>query len=284
MLNNTEYEHQYIDFPYLVEGNLIKKVESLKNVIEELNTFITFPVSIDEIDKRTNNSLDFMQLLNEIHRHCTTAVRVMRLNKSDGNAIELYWTDDDPYNSKFNVDYNDVEKFSIIIEKINLGVHHVDCCISTPRKLKIQKEKLMSIIEIHFEYTEPELLDLTEDKKVFFKHTIKHSEYMSDSDDYDVWMAWDILGKNYQEAYFDHEDPRDWDITHPMGHAGGFHINLSEPPATLQSLIRSDDMQNWFKEYNMNYKPYMNNYPLGNVIEGKDYLKNITKCDITYND
>lgn len=283
MLNNTEYSYHYITHPYLesnymVKGNLSNRVNLLKDVIDELNTFVTFPVSTAMIDnKHTDTPLNFMQLLNEIHRYSTTAVRVMRLNKSDGNTIELYWTDDDPYNSKFNVDYNDVEKFALLMDKANLGVHHVESAIPTPRKLALPR---IETVEVSFDYTEPEILDLTEDKKVFYKHTIKHEEYMSDSDNYDVWMAWDILGKNYQEAYFDHDDPTEWDITHPMGHSGGFQVSLSEH--TLQSLIKSNDMQNWFKEYNLSYNRMMNNFPLGNVIEGKEHLNNMEECTISY--
>ena len=43
----------------------------------------------------------------------------------------------------------------------------------------------------------------------------------------------------------------------------------------LQTLIKGDDMQNWFKSYNIEYTKKLNNFPLGNVIEGKDNLHNI---------
>ena len=273
MLNNAEYSFQYSSLPYLISeyketGVLTKRVTALKEVIEELNTFVTFPVSTDDIDKRVDYSLDFMQLLNEIHRYSTTAVRVMRLNKSDGNAIELYWTDNDPYNSKFTVKHDDIEKFDMLMEQVNLGVHNVDCTVPTPRKLSTTPS---DTFEVSFNFTEPEVLD-HEDNKVFFKNTSEHTEYMSDSG-YDVWMGFDILGKNYQEAYFDHDNPTEWDVTHPLGHSGGFHINLTD--TTLQTLIKGDDMQNWFKSYNIEYTKKLNNFPLGNVIEGKDNLHNI---------
>ena len=269
MLTSAEYSYKYTYYPYKIKGNLINRVTALKEVIEELNTFVTFPVSTDDIDKRVDYSLDFMQLLNEIHRYCTTAVRVMRLNKSDGNAIELYWTDNDPYNSKFTVKHDDIEKFDMLMEQVNLGVHNVDCTVPTPRKLSATPS---DTFEVSFNFTEPEVLD-HEDNKVFFKNTSEHTEYMSDSG-YDVWMGFDILGKNYQEAYFDHDNPTEWDVTHPLGHSGGFHINLTD--TTLQTLIKGDDMQNWFKSYNMDYTPMMNNFPLGNVVEGKNYLQELT--------
>jgi hypothetical protein len=261
---------------YKETGVLSKRVEDLKEVIKEVNTFVTFPISIDDIDKRADLSLDFMQLLNEIHRYSTTAVRVMHLNKSDGNVIELYWTDNDPYNSKFNVERNDIEKFNTLMEQVNLGTHNIDCMVPTPRKLSATPS---DTFEVSFNFNEPEVLD-HEDKKVFFKNTSEYMEYMSDDNKYDVWMEISILGKNYQEAYFDHEDPTEWDITHPLGHSGGFHINLTD--TTLQTLIKSDDMQNWFKSYDIKYTPMLNNFPLGNVITGKDNLQNITKCNITY--
>ena len=82
MLNNAKYYHQYISYPYLINGYkeagvLTTRVENLKEVIKELNTFVTFPVSPDDIDKRADHSLDFMQLLNDIHRYCTTAVMLL---------------------------------------------------------------------------------------------------------------------------------------------------------------------------------------------------------------
>jgi len=297
MLNNAHYEYKNIRFSS-VQGNqdinIIKeRSKKLLNVIEELNTMgITFPVSIDYINNEIDNldfeKLDFMQLLNRIHRYCTVVVRNLHVNKSDGNVIELYWSDDDPYNSKFNIRYRDVEKFSILMQQGNLGVHNIDSHIPTPRKLKYLKEHyegLVDTFEVQFDFVEPEILDLTEDKKIFFKDIqADYHQYASDSDDYDVWIATDIVGKNYQEAFFDYEDPREWDITQPLGHSAGFHVNLSDPPATLQCLIRSKDMQDWFKEHNLNYKTYMNNYPLGNIVEGRGHLKNIkNKCIVTYN-
>ena len=299
MLSNTTYEYQYITYPYLrgepgqeKDINLVREeCKNLKQVIEELNNFgLNFPITIGTINNELNNldldKLDFMQLLNRIHRCCTVAVRNLHANKSDGNVIELYWSDDDPYNSKFNIHYNDVDKFYTLMEQGNLNVHEVDSCVPTPRKLKYSTELKSDTFEIHFEYVEPEILDLTEDKKIFFKDIpADYHQYASDSDDYDVWIAIDITGKNYQEAFFDHDDPREWDVTQPLGHSAGFHINLSNPPGTLQSLIRSNDMQDWFKEHNLNYMTHYNNYPLGKVIEGKIHLKNIieNKCIVTYN-
>jgi len=269
--NDTQRIHNMSSFPYLLSnyveaGILTNRVTALKEVIEELNTFVTFPVSIDDIDKRTARSLDFMQLLNEIHRHCTTAVRVLRTN-----THKLHWGD----NIKFTIGNHDVDRFAILMHKLNLSVHAVDCCVPTPRKLE-HNENRINVFETSFDFTEPEVIDLTEDKKVFFKHSHNYQtpKYMSDSDDYDVWLQYDILGKTYQEAYFDHDDPTEWDVTHPLGHSGGFHINLTD--ITLQTLIKSDEMQNWFKSYNMDYTPMMNNFPLGNVVEGKNYLQELT--------
>ena len=319
MLNNahigtTKQMHKITSLPYLVSDFeccdswvLTKRVAELKELIEELNTFVTFPVSIDHIDDVLLNDtkLNFQHLLNEMHRHCTTALTVLRNNthtsKLFASTGRLHWGNvhGDPTiigsmnNVEFTISNDDVDKFAILMEKINLGVHAVESRVPTPNKLNdwtnpdpdnpdpISKERA-DRFEVTFDFVEPQVLDLTEDKKVFFKQTIDYQtlEYMSDSDDYDVWMAFDILGKNYQEAYYDHDDPTEWDVTHSLGHSGGFLVNLTD--TTDQTLIKSDKMQDWFKSYNIEYTPMMNNYPLGNVIEGKKYLQNTMKCIITH--
>jgi len=334
MLDNAEYNHQLIDYPYANyqfswkddHKEIRKRIIPIIDIIKELNNMgINFPITIDDIDNEITKienswgwfesgsieldalldedgsfveyqykevpavSSDFTHLLNKIHRCCTVAVRNLHAIKSDGNTIELYWSDDDPYNSKFNIDYNDVDKFYALMEQGNLGIHSVDCIIPTKRKQQyynnITSSGSIQTIEFHFDFNEPEILGIDcNDNKVFFKDIPgNYHQYADDSDDYDVWIAIDIIGKNYQEAFFDYEDPREWDVTQPLGHSAGFHVNLSDPPATLQSLIRGDDMQNWFKEYNLNYKTHMNNYPLGKVTEGKEHLQATKdKCIITW--
>ena len=76
--------------------------------------------------------------------------------------------------------------------------------------------------------------------------------------DIDVWVGNDILGKDYIEAYYDHDDPNEWDVWPIMGHSGKFKINVASQwyeedstDNTLQQLVKSDNFQNWLKEYNI---------------------------------
>jgi len=296
-LKHNAYSSQYGSFPYcpnskkITKGNagwsyygsllsyiIRERSKPLQNVIEELNAIgVTFPISVDHLKNEINNidfnELDFIQLLNKVHRYCTVPVRTLRgdtveqvaaVYNETQNNVEVYWSDEDPVNTTFSIAKPDIETFLLLMEKGNLGVHNIDCFVPTPRKLEYGAPKLRPHTFDYFTRPpvgiEPEFTIL--DKPDW--------QYASDSDEYDVWIAKDILGKNYQEAYFDHDDPTQWDVTQPLGHTGGFSITLTD--SSSQSIIKSNNMQQWFKDYNIEYKPHMNNYPLGKVIEGKECL------------
>ena len=52
----------------------------------------------------------------------------------------------------------------------------------------------------------------------------------------------------------------------------------------VQKLVKTDDFQNWLKEYNVKYVPQMCGIPLGKVTNGKEfairkYFKSVYKQD-----
>tara|TARA_B100000809_G_scaffold179532_1_gene177153 strand:- start:321 stop:1421 length:1101 start_codon:yes stop_codon:yes gene_type:complete len=219
-------------------------------------------------------SPDFIHLLNKIHRCCTVAVRNLHAAPSHtqpntwSGEIFLQWVDSNPQ-TQFKLNSTDIDRFYTLMELGNNGVHKVDCVVPTQRKQQYYSDVTSSgsieTIEFHFNYNS----NASGTNNYFITIPPKYHKYASDSDEYNVWLAIDILGKNYQEAYFDNETPLDWDTTQPLGHSAGFHINLTSEPNTLQSLIRSKDMQEWFTSYGVSYENVINNYPLGSVIAPK---------------
>ena len=247
---------------------ILKDLENLRNTIIKLQDMGTkFPFDSSKVvyEKIFMDHDAGQQLLNEIHRYFTTGERTYTGwdRRIEEHSLP-HWSDD--FESEFTINENNKDEFYKQLLLINDCVHEVDQSLMTTRK-SIDYNK--QIVNLQFKFTEGIFADIREEDYI----------YASDNEEYDVWVGNDILGKDYIEAFYDHDDPSEWDVAPINGHSGKFYINVKsqwyEPNSTnttIQQLVKRDDFQNWLKEYNIEYVPQICGIPLGKVTSGKEFL------------
>jgi len=253
---------------------ILKDLANLRNTIIKLRDMGTnFPFDPWKVtyEKIFPNHDAGQQTLNEIHRYFTTGGRTLNEYENLGILNTGHWSDD--FDSKFTFDKENEEEFKHTHALVNDYVHELDQSILTSRKDMDFKNQA---VNLQFEFGSQKK-DCRFDKGTFVNIVEDDYMYADDEVDIDVWCGNDILGKDYIEAYYDHDDPSQWDVTPIDGHSGKFKINVSSQwyeedstDNTLQQLVKSDNFQNWLKEHNIEYTPEMCGMPLGKVVNGKE--------------
>ena len=162
-------------------------------------------------------------------------------------------------------------EYKKLVQDINQIVHRLDNTTTTPRvQYANENNKAIDILQVKFNFYGSNVVALKEDS---FKWLEKEDMLSaSDSEEYDVWMGVDLLGKDYITGYYHHENPTEWDITTVNCYTGQMDIVLGEN--NIQGLVKSRHFQNWLKEYDVKYTPMMCGMPLGKVISKESIDKN----------
>ena len=242
------------------QSNINKQIEIIVDAITNLNDMgLNFPIPIDEIIyeflEPDNTS---RQLLNRLHRHFTTANRSF----SHGEPV-LTWEDNTPHT--FNRP-EDIKRFTHYVHKINTAVHAAEIYFDNDR---IRNFKTRYEYQVQFNSWEP--IDPNNDPQDRYLIDIKqdHFQYFSDQLVYDVWLPLtQIQGKDYWRAYFDHDDPTKWDVSTNVQYSGCMAI-------TDRSAISDPAILEYLKSYGITPGPLQCGMPLGNIIEGKEYVQSL---------
>ena len=266
--------------------NLHRTILTINDVVarEGLSRIHTdFPLSIDELDysKFYKNDLSTQLILNELHRYFTTADRFFEeysftARKKKRKHKSYIWSD--KFRSYFVLPDEDAtkvksrtrqEQFSKLIQDINQIVHNIDDQTKTPRVIDaIKNNKIRTTLTVGFNMHGN--YDVSLHSNAYKLMTEKDMLSATDSDEYDVWMGVDLLGKDYITGYYNHEDPTEWDIRPLNCYTGKMEITLGDN--TIQRFIKGNDFQNWLKDYGVKYEPAMCGVPLGKVVSGRDFL------------
>ena len=101
--------------------------------------------------------------------------------------------------------------------------------------------------------------------------------------DYNVYALKKILGKDYLTAYFEYDDPTQWDITNMMVIDGTFEIDYNND---YSNIFNSTGFQYWAKHYNLGDVSKFSNYQIGKVIntEFTDFLCEVQPKNVINND
>jgi hypothetical protein len=246
-------------------NDIHKDIENLITSIKKVNNF---PFDVEKITYNNlfDNHFEGQKILNEIHRYFTTAGRT--INEHNG-----HWSDN--FDSKFTFNEENKEEFGHHHALINDWVHELDQSILTPRKEIDFKNQ---IVNLQFEFG-AQKLDCRFDEGTYVNISEEDYMYADDNIDIDVWCGNDILGKDYIEAYYDHDDPTQWDVTPINGHSGKFKINVASQwyekdstDNTLQQLVKSNNFQSWLENWGVEYVPEMVGMPLGKITSGKELV------------
>ena len=240
------------------QEDIDKQVKIITDAISNLNDIgLNFPIPESEIVLENNS--DSRQLLNRLHRHFTTANRSF----SHGEPV-LTWEDNTKY--IFERPNNDVGKFNHYVHAINTAVHATEAYFDNDR---IRNFKTRYEYQVQFNSWEP--IDPNNDPQDKFLVDIKqdHFQYFSDQLVYDVWLPLtQIQGKDYWRAYFDYDDPTKWDVSTNVQYSGCMAI-------TDRSAIEDPAILEYLKSYSITPGPLQYGMPLGNIIEGKENVKDL---------
>ena len=252
--------------PVVVQANTKK----LMVAINEFNNMgLNFPYQVHEDSLMTYDEAA-QDLLNKLHRAFTTATRA----RFDDNGNVLQWSD--RFESTFTVPDGKMDRVMYLTEIINDTVHATERYMKTHRKPQDQTKI----------YRHAELLaNVTNDNPHsdlgpystlagwFTNFTEEEFSYFDDSNEFDVWIGRDILGKDYLHAYYDCDDPTNWDVSGSIGYSGKISLDIGSP--TKADILKSDDFQQWLADYGVKYSKRMGGMPLGNIVEGKEITKQI---------
>jgi hypothetical protein len=252
------------NLPYIRE-----QAKRLVDSVDELNAMgYNYPYQV-QLDSFDNCDLAGQELLNKLHRSFTTAQR-----DHYQHPPKFVWSD--RFDSEFTVDPKDLDRMLYLTETLNNAVHNTEHYMMTPYKTTnfgevIQQVEVKSLVtneisKVHTDKGPYETLS-----GWFQKYTEEDYELFSDSDEYDVWVGRDILGKDFIHAFYDYDDPTNWDVTGQLGYSGKIAMDVGT--VTKSMVIKSDNFKQWLDKYNVPYSKKMGGMPLGTVIEGKDLLR-----------
>jgi hypothetical protein len=232
------------------------RCQRLRDVVEELNDITgNFPYQVEDVKLHARNQTA-QDLLNQLHRCFTTAYRCATTRRDD-----LVWSDHFP--SSFTVPDHKFTRFLELLILLNDYVHDTELYVDTVNKAFCRSFKLDQA-EIHIDGAYDKCENI---RSIYLDIPEEHYQYFSDSDEYDVWVGIDILGKGYINAFWDHDDPSEWDVTHSLGITGKIYIETSVNKKS--TVLQTPEFNKWLADKGMQYYPYMCGMPIGKVIENK---------------
>lgn len=244
------------------ESQIDNLIKQFSDAVDELNDMGTnFPYVIDaKLIKQLNN--ESQDLMNKLHRSFTTA------HQCHDYERPLHWNDKFP--SDFTVTNAQMDRMLHLTDQINSYVHNTEIYIKTDRK-SYEQDNLAKQLEVRADSYINEGIRII--KKWFTVIKPEHYQYYSDSDEFDVWVGKDILGKDYIIAYYEHDDASEWDVDHSIGYSGKLALDCST--VTRRDIAKSDDFRSWLEETNVDYTPAMCGMPVGTIIEGRDLVSRL---------
>jgi hypothetical protein len=266
MLGEFSHKHFFTSYPYLFPSRSLSNQSSINQYatdlagtvlqLRELN--VGFPENF-EIEETKNLDITLQQKLNRLHRYFTWCNR-------DDIGKNLFWGPGQPVTG--SRDQKILEKINQITNRMNVEIHKLEAYVATPNKIKLLRSEFTEL-EIMFDtHVSPEI---SGEMKTGSWHSIesKDFQYLSNDPTYDMWVPIQILGKPYHVAYYDHDDPVQWDITHPIGYSGNFAVSVTGNKAHHMS---NTDVIKWLKSYEIEPGPATCGMPLGRITLGKEYL------------
>ena len=250
--------------------------------INKLNDMgLNFPISPDEVVIKDMSDKS-RQLLNDLHRHFTTGENSL----NDRRVQEGTWR----YNTQYTFnrpDYDRIGELFDCFHGINYAVHDIESYFTNER---IKNFRVRSEYQVEFkglpspsEYVattdnlEPDDKiknlenNMTNIPQNYFK-TIKKEHYDFFSDDilkHNVWLPlYQIQGKDYVRAYFDYDDPTEWDISTNIVYSGCFSIGD-------RSWAKDPSILDYLKSYGITPGPMECGMPLGYVVQGEELVSSL---------
>tara|TARA_B100000131_G_scaffold321756_1_gene373590 strand:+ start:17208 stop:18161 length:954 start_codon:yes stop_codon:yes gene_type:complete len=256
--------HNYFDYvdpqPFVTKEWDQDKAEhhenEIKYAITEINKRgLNFPIDPEDVKFEPNK--DTRILLNRLHRHFTTADLT---NATWYTCLETEYKKGMGF---WNQIRYELDWFKNIIHIINDHVHMVEHMIPSKRAEQYQKYQRHQLVfdtsrgGDYWKYISKE----KENTPLKNDGTLYNNCYSKDATEYDIWIhPHQILGKSYLRAYFDYDDPKEWDITIPIVISGSIQIGDMAP-------FYNDRINKWLRLNNIQPGPMTCGLPIGNIEE-----------------
>ena len=253
-----------------VEEFIHNQTHNLTAIVKEIEEIgAKYPIEIDESILQKRN-LETQLYLNRLHASFTTA------HHHYSKVGRIKWDFNSDY--EFTIPEGKEDRFQYLIGQINSSVHAQEWYVETPHRsadVNLLAKNYEILIDYDYKIKDCDYGAHQDLVDQFIFYTEEDYLQSSDSDEYDVWIGRDVLGKDFLSAYYDHDDPHAWDTTYNLGYSSKFSIDVS--PVTRAQVIKSPEFQSWIKDNNIEYTPKMCGIPLGRVVEGKQALLDITE-------
>lgn len=263
VLAGYSYQYFFGSWPFIRSLNqtqLEQHATALSQVVTQLREFdVGFPESFD-VSETHSLDLELQKKLNRLHRYFTW------FNRDDIEG-QPSWGPDCPVTG--NKDSSTLEKIRHLTHRVNVEVHRIEGYVTTPNKMNLMSEGY-SELAIEFDIDRDPSVSSEMLPGVWKYMEPEDFHYLSNDPQYDVWLPNQILGKPYIVAYYDHDDPTEWDITHQIGYSGNFVVGIEGNKARH---MNHPDVVNWLRQYGIEPGPTTCGMPLGQIISGRDYLE-----------
>ena len=231
-------------------AEVIDRLLDTVDLINRSEFLSPLPEAIDRFDLLLLN-LETQKVLNRLHRYCVTATNTR--DRWHGNQAQWSW-----------LDY-DHQQFDYLINLLNQTIHEFEEYVDTPRRKKYWCAlDTTEFLVVASQYDNVDVyhdnVDVTIDPKMQQHLALGGA---------DVWIKKDILGKDYITAFVDHDSAAESDVQCPPMYSGGFVIDY----AGRDTIYQSQDFASWLGQ---TPAAFHGNYPVGNVIAGKQFAKHCT--------
>lgn len=258
--NQTSYEIPFVRHEF-DEEKVSANVELLKRAITQLNDMeLHFPIEPENLVLRNNKFS--RQLLNQLHRFFTTSHRSVA-------SLERNFTWKDKSNYTFNLERKNYRDFAELVHQINTLVHDTENYYTNDRIKNFPPKKEWLVLYNSNDY-KTDVINVQYYKNIIPKHYI----YFSDDFSHDLWLPLtQIQGKNYVNAYFDEDEPTNWDVSNNIIYSGSFSIGD-------RSWTREPVIEEWLSSYGIKIGPLAVGMPLGKCVEGKEFIDSLGEIKI----
>lgn len=257
----------FSQYPYVwrynksqVDSYALKLSQTVKQ-LRDLGTGFPEDFNVSEADTQDKLNLLLQQKLNRLHRYFTTCNR-------DTLPFATEWAPGVPVTGLINESIK-MQVFELS-HQVNVQVHNLENFVETPnKKLYLDNPRRVALSVDFSMYRNNESTEESSQisKGAWHYMTPEELQWVSDDPDLDVWLPDNILGKPYNVAFYDHDDPTAWDITHNLGYTGSFSVGLIGNKA---SEMQTPEITQWLKSYNIDPGPLTCGMPIGRIVQGRD--------------
>jgi len=231
-------------------------IDVLLSIIDTVNNCDFLCPMPETIKKEYLTSLDLtaQHYLNRLHRYAVAAC----------NHRDSWIKNKRPM---FNFVEYDNNEFMYLINLLNQKIHALEEYVETPNKKQFHRRYRSVEFIVNSDASQYVDVDVYKDG-VDLDIPVELNKHLAVTGA-DVWIKKDILGKDLITAFSDHDDPTADDVIFPPKMiSGGFMVEFEGK----ESIFNSTEFKQWFVKP---ITPQDGNFPLGNVIFGKENIGNI---------